>query len=177
MKSIEEVLDFADSIGLQVVETCDNTAGYPSGIQKAVIGFDNLISAKSFVEVSGKNCEVCLFKIRAGHHFFQNLGTMYRELTYSDYLNDLGDDYRLFDFDQELEAAKENLEYADGTVEDFALIMDIFDCYKREVDTLPDGYVLIYNSDNKELEQCPKTMMSYSEDVYTYTIGVAVRKD
>jgi len=173
MKTKEEILDNADCLGLQVVETCDNGAGYPSGISRAVIGFENFEAAKKFA--TENECEVCLFKIRAGHHFYQNLGWTYRVLTYKDYLNDLGDNYREFDFEQELAAAKENLEYAGGTVQDYEDLMEVFDGFKREVDNLPDDKVLIYNG--YKLEQCSSEMMSYSEDVYTYIVGVAVNGD
>lgn len=173
MKTNEEILDLAVSIGLQVVETCDNGSGYPSGIQKAIIGFDLYAQAEKFIEHEN-NCEICLFKIWDGHHFYQNLGRKYEPLSYNDYLNDLGGDYRLFDFDIEFEGAIEGLKERGASFEDYAEMIERFGKWQKEIETT-DDCVFIYNG--YSIEECPLEMMSYREDVYSYVIGVAIRDD
>ena len=171
MKTKSEVLEAAELLNLQTIETCDNGRSYPSGLNEAVIGFENIEAAKDFA--TENNCEVCLFKIRAGHHFYQNLGWTNDGLTYRDYLDNLGDNYREFDLHEEFKAIIDNLSNSfDVTIDDYAYVIDLFRNYEQEVNDLSDDKVLIYNG--HILESFPKQTMSYREDVYTYVVGVAV---
>ena len=160
-------LENAEKKHLEFVETCDNQAGYPRGIKQAFIGFENFANAEDFAEEN--NCDVVLLKIRAGHQFYYDMGKCYKPLTYNDYLNDLGENYREFDFNNEFAAALENMP-SDSSFEDYIELIEKFSKFKFECDMLDEESVLIYNG--YTLQEFPKETMRYSEDVYTYVIGV-----
>lgn len=175
MKTKEEILEKAELLGLQVIETCDNARGYPSGINKAIIGFNDFKDAQNFAIENTESKEVHLFKIRDGHHFYQNLGWKIRPLSAGDYVNDLGMNYRFFsDFDQEFEAAIDNLQYFKAGFDDYLTLIKRFETYKEIIDQLDDDSTLILNTNDNTLEEVKNELMGYSEDVYTYIIGVAL---
>lgn len=174
-KNKTEIMEKAELLGLQIIETCDNPRGYPSGLKKAIVGFENFNQAQEFAIENTESKELHLFKIRDGHHFYQDLGWKIRPLSAEDYLNDLGINYRFFsDFDQEFEAAVDNLQYFKSGFDDYLTLIKRFETYKEIVNQLDDDSILILNTNDNTLEEVKNELMGYNEDVYTYIIGVAL---
>ena len=171
-KNKTEIIANAIFCGFREIEVCDNARGYPSGLTKAIVGFENFNQAQEFAKEN--DLDVCLFKIRDGHHFHHSLGTTFEPLTYIDYLNDLGDNYRIFDFDTEFKAAMENLDCSDANIDDYKNVIMQFEEYREIASYIDNDSILIYNSESKTIEEVKKVLMGYNEDVYNYIIGVAL---
>ena len=81
--------DLAYENGLELVEVTQGMNGYPSGLYKAVAGFESFEDAEDFAkDVNGEMVDLCK---RDGHQFWSNCGRVWQEwkLTAEDY----GDDY------------------------------------------------------------------------------------
>lgn len=171
----EDLLHQASEDGLQIVETCDNSRGYPSGIKKAIIGFETYKDGADFIadNMSG-NVYMSLLKIRDGHHFYQDQGWKYESFTCYDQIADMGDDWNE-DTPQELfEARMQDIDSESSSYfEDVKNLVDncepLFDAYE---DMDQETEVMVTNG--FEYEIILKTMMSYSEDVYRYIIGIVI---
>lgn len=148
--------------------TTEGMNGYPQNLKEFVYGFETFKEAEQYATEHKKN--VCLFKIRDGHNFYKNLGETIEPLTIYDYLSDLGDDYSSFDFEYEKTALSEKLEEIDDVDEVRTLIQNFSELLEKQED-LNDGEMIILHL-NQYYETCNEVLMSYSEDVYSYVIGV-----
>jgi len=163
---------------LKIVEITHAYNDYPKNLgDLAVIGFDNYDEAYEYAnKYSG---EISLLKTRDGWHFWHNLGYRGNPLTCNDYLNDLGDDYSLMNRKDAINIFKLRMTEAINAFDgDFK---DLDDIYKNYEETFEHIYCL--NDDENVIcyletyyETVKDTMMSYHEDVYTYTIGVVFTK-
>lgn len=76
--------DLAYENGLELVTITQGMNGYPSGLYKAVSGFESFEDAEDFAkEVNG---EVVLLTKRDGHQFWTNNGRQYEPLEQADYI-------------------------------------------------------------------------------------------
>ena len=143
-----------------------------------VIGFDNFAEAealKNEFEQQGLDAEICLLKRRDGWHFWKNMGRKYKPLTVQDYINDLGDDYFIYCPENDFDILKQKIQ----DVTDVESIIELVENYtkaKNEYDSLEEDEVLIM-CQNIPYEQCKKEMMSYYEDVWTWSIAVVVNTE
>lgn len=71
-KHIEDWLDYADSLGLQVVEVTEGMNGYPKNLSNAVIGFDTWEDAEDFAKETER--QIVRMTKRDGHQFWYSSG-------------------------------------------------------------------------------------------------------
>lgn len=164
----QDFINDAESLGLEVKTTTEGQNGYPSNLKKFITGFDNFTQAQEFA--SNRGLEVCQFRKRDGHEFWQNRGCQFEPLDIHDKVSDLGDDYEILDYDTELEALKERI----NDSESFEQIQEFtskFETIQNEFEILEENESIILNC-GEYYETCKNKMLSYSEDVYTYCIGV-----
>ena len=67
-----DILDKAESLGLEIIETTPDANGYPSNLKKAVIGFEDMESAENFAKENGLRVEI--FRRRAGWQLWCRTG-------------------------------------------------------------------------------------------------------
>ena len=78
--------DLAYENGLELVEITQGMNGYPSGLYKAVSGFESFEDAECFAdEVNG---EVVLLSRRDGHQFWVNHGRQYEPLERAKFIDE-----------------------------------------------------------------------------------------
>ena len=169
---IEDWLDYADSLGLEIVEVTEGMNGYPKNLSKAVIGFDTWQDAEEFAKETGR--EIVRITKRDGHQFWWSEGREFEPLkpTVAWY----GDTYEAFESqDQWWESEKEFLQelFANGISSE---------AFKDEINRL----IEIYNTfdgleDNEQVvteshafpEIVPiETMRWHDKDVTDYVIAV-----
>ncbi len=146
---------------LQVVETTEGANGYPLFLKKAVIGFENFNACENWRDKNCPDCEIEAFKIRDGWHFYEGIGRTYDSFTYYDYLSGLGDDWNLCDEVYMKELMNEQF---------YSQVLD-------ELRTVKDGEVLLVNISSCCTEVVKERFMKYSEDVWTYAIGISIPKE
>lgn len=162
-----------DKEGLKLIQINTEGNDYPRGLGSyGAIGFDTYEDAEKFAEENGG--EVYIFETRAGHTFWRAKGNKYEALTAQDYINDCNDNVNVVCIESETEhfweAVKETQEN-----EDFESLLKIIDKQKEAIDffeNLPEDETPIYDGNCDSYESVPNTMMHYSEDVYTYAVGV-----
>ena len=84
MKTRTEERAYED--GLELVTITQGMNGYPSGLYKAVAGFESFEDAESFAD--DVNGEVVLLSRRDGHQFWTNNGRQYEPLFTAHYIDD-----------------------------------------------------------------------------------------
>jgi hypothetical protein len=159
---IDNILEAADYEGLKVCETTEGMNGYPKNIKKCIIGFDTFKDVEDFVEKYGGT--ISGFKKRDGHHFYKNEGSVFRPYSVEDFIQLYGDNGRIiYDVDEEIIAVKES-----GNDEQF--IEDEIWSLETLKEELTDDTVIVQLDGRNEIMN--KECISFSEDVYSYVIGV-----
>lgn len=159
----------------QKIEITQSSNGYPKHIKPAYIGFNSYEEAEEF-QNQFENSEICLFHKKDGWHFWENTGKMHRPLTYKNYLSDLGDNYNIYNEDQELERLKEMLSYCDDTNQMQTLIDNYNELLKKiKYDSDKDNIIILY--ENRFYDEVPENMMGYYHDTHSYSIGVLLNEE
>lgn len=158
MKTINELTKIDITSGIN---------GYPEDVRIGYIGFNNIDEAIKFAEEVGGN--VVLFKKRDGWHFWNNGGSKLEELTASDYVDDLGDNYHIASVADTKDTIRELLQTLEGE--------ELIDALKKQIEILEELEKAEYDETvicgyGSYYETCKDKMMSYHEDVWTYEIGV-----
>jgi hypothetical protein len=170
MKTRNEILEAAGDFS--TIEITHGINGYPQGLGDiGVVGFDNFEEAEDFARLW--ELETHLFKKRDGWQLWEDAGRKFESLTYQDYLKDLGDNYSEsttedYSIDTLKERISEDLEEAAGIIANAIELRD-------EVACCPDDEVVLVNC-GKYFETVSRQLMSYHEDVWTYTVGVLIPK-
>lgn len=136
-----------------------------------LLGFDTLADAETFADSIGS--EVCLFTKRDGHHFWHNAGNMVRALTPDDYVKDLGENYNICDENLVCESIKDVIDSFEGK-ELIAYLRAQVELLE-EIEKAGKGQTVICSNGFNYYDTVPDEMMSYHEDVTTYSIGVIIR--
>jgi len=177
MKSKEQILEIAKNNDLKVVEITYGSNGYPSGLgDNAIIEFEDYNQALNFAETHG--LETHLFKIRDGWHFWTDMGSKHKALTYQDKLDDLGDNYNLFEPDYNV-MHDQLTEMSLTEIDDLIVIREKINSWMEQIEefeALDEDEILIVGY-GTHYDTCEKEMMQYSEDVWTYAVGVFVPKE
>ena len=163
-----ELLEACEADGIDYSETTSAANGYPKNVKRFFHGFNNFQDAEKFAETH--SLEVCLFQKRAGEHFWQNKGYKNEPLTINDLVADLGDNYAIFDYDNDFAAFLERVAEA----EDFETVENLYNSFvtlKDEHETLGENESVI-RCLNNYYDTYENEMMSYEEDSKYYLIGV-----
>jgi hypothetical protein len=183
--------DLADAYHLQLIHAATEKTvrgfGLPSmNSPKHVIGFKSYEQAVQFVKEWGG--VISLYERRDGASMYTNRGEQNRALTYEDYLQDAGDNYRVYaNTAEDIQARKEHLLIL-LEEEDFAGVSDYIlqaEELVRAAENLPDeDFVCIakYSPSKSDAGNnlfpwvfhvyMPHETMTYKEDVTTYYVGV-----
>lgn len=159
----------------QKIEITQGSNGYPKNIKPAYIGFNSYEEAEEF-KTQFENSEICLFHKKDGWHLWENKGKINRPLTYQNYLSDLGDNYNIYNEEQELEHLKEMLSYCDDTEQMQTLIDNYNELLKKiKYDSDKDNIIILY--ENRFYDEVPENLMGYYHDTHTYSIGVLLNEE
>lgn len=171
MKTYNDYAQLTSDNNLKCEHITGSANGYPTPYLGAFIhGFDNFDEALVFAENNDGQTVLC--KKRDGWNTVTLHSVMFRELNYKDYLEDLGELYRVIN--------KDEIFYLLSELQDSGLDCDLLADELRDIAKLSDqlnecegnNEVLIKNMDTDEYFTSKKTMMSYHEDVWTWTVGV-----
>jgi len=148
---------------LQLVTTTEGVNGYPLNLNKAVIGFEDFNACENWRDKNCPDFEIEAFKIRDGRHFYEIIGRAFDSFSYFDYLSELGEDWELYDEVYIKELMNENEQFCSQVLD--------------EARTVKDGEVLLVNISACCTEVVKERLMEYSEDVWTYAIGIFIPKE
>ena len=164
--------DLAYENGLELVEITQGMNGYPSGLYKAVSGFESFEDAEDFAkEVNG---EVVLLTKRDGHQFWSNHGRTYEGIERARYIDE--EEYKGFKKALDFESwAKEDIEEMVRMGEDIFSIQDTLDrmCeVYMEIDDMSEGSIAIVGNDYSYYIEDEYVTKLHDNDVTTYMIAV-----
>ena len=137
-------------------------------LRHITINFDSFDEAWQFAK--DNSAKVCLFSKRDGQEFWQNHGEKLQPLTSDDYLTILGDNYQEYSEETVKELYKEALTDAVAQF-DFDWIQLLMHNYEQIQAEVDDDKAVIMQG-RTHYKTVDREMMSYHEDVTTYTIGV-----
>jgi hypothetical protein len=173
MKNLENFNQAIENEGLKWIQINSDSNDYPKGLGSyGAIGFDDYKQAEKFAEENGG--DIVLFQTKGGHTFWRNKGNKYEPLTSDDFLNDCNDDVYEVYTKGHLEAFEERIKKAVAE----ELFEEIEEAYKNLVDfkevleNKQDDEIVYYDGNSNSFNTCKIEMMSYSQDVYTYAVGV-----
>lgn len=171
--TLENFIQETEDNNLRLIQINTDANDYPRGLGSyGAIGFDTFKDAEDFCAENGG--EVCSFKTRGGHTFWRNEGAKYEPFTAQDYINDCNDYVNEVCIKSETEHFWIEVKEAQEN-EDFERLLIIVDKQKQAIDffeNLPEDETPYYNGNSDSYGSISTTMMQYSEDVYTYAIGV-----
>lgn len=170
-KSQSEVIDLAKSAGLKIIEINHADNDYPKGLGEfGIIDFENFEDAEKFANENG--CEVHRFQTRDGWHFWHDKGSAFEPYEAENFIEKLGDNYYEASEEQEADLIRdtnlEGQELIEFLKERIKILEELEKANKNQV--VICGYGRYYDT-------VDSTMMAFSEDVYTYAIGVLVPND
>jgi len=148
---------------LQLVTTTEGVNGSRLNLNKAVIGFEDFNACENWRDKNCTDCEIEAFKIRDGRHFYEEIGRAFESFDYFDYLSELGEDWEQYDEVYMRELMNENDQFCSHVLD--------------EARTVKDGEVLLVNISARCTEVVKERFMAYSEDVWTYAIGIFIPKE
>ncbi len=148
------------------------------GGSPAMIGFKNYEEAEKFAE--DNDGIVARLRTRSGSGYYEQLGDKNELFDYFEYAEDLGLEHECYENNEQerlldsiknyLEDDLTNLDEMEG-IENFVELAKKSQKITEEFATLTNGQVMILNG-LEIFEVVPEKMMSYSEDVWTYHVGV-----
>ena len=159
--------------GLELVTITQGMNGYPSGLYKAVSGFESFEDAEDFAkEVKG---EVVLLTKRDGHQFWTNNGRQYEPLERVDYIDE--ESYIAF-IDEDnfeywaLDELKAKLEMEDNLFDLRSAINEMCSTY-NEIANRCGGDITIVDKKDFTCERVREFVTRiHDDDVTTYMLAV-----
>lgn len=165
-----EILDKADSLGYEIIETTDNCNGYPSNLKKAVIGFEDFEDAEHFAKENGG--EIIKLRRKAGQQLWSR-GSRAFEPFYMSKVYDDDPCYEMY-FCGDEERFTDNVKGQIAEMNDFALIQSFVE-EKAEIwdefCTLGENEFILVK-DGKLEGVIEEERMDYEYDSTYYRIGV-----
>jgi len=171
--TLESFIQQIEDSNLRLIQINTDANDYPKGLGSyGAIGFNTFKDAEDFCKKNGG--EICQFKTRQGHTFWRKIGESFQAFDYTYYLDKCNDNVNYTTLSDEKERFFEQLK---DVIEekDFEQLEDRINKHKiclNFFDRLNGDEVAIYNGNNDTLESCKHEFMQFSEDVYTYSIGV-----
>lgn len=162
--------EIAEVNGLEYIETVDNGNGYPSGIEGAIIGFDNFEQAERLAE--RYNLSTYEFFKKDGWQLWARKGNVYSP--FENGSSDYGDDYDEFGKMTESEFVEEWVKPLFPDCSSFDEIKKIISEKEElfaEIESLGEGEIVIAKN-GEYYETIDKVSMSFYHDTKHYVIGV-----
>jgi hypothetical protein len=173
MITLENFINEVDKNNLKLIQINSEENDYPNGIGSyGAINFENYHEAEIFCNRYGG--EICSFRTRQGHTFWRNQGNAYKSFSYEDYLNKCNDNVYITTIKDQEERFWEQLK---DIIEnkDFNELLNIVNQRKENIEymnSVEDNQIIYYDGNSDTLNNIRYTFMQFSEDVYTYAIGV-----
>lgn len=166
-----DIIDRAESLGLEIIETTKQGNGYPSNLRKAITGFEDFKAAEKFAEENGLRVEK--FHKKAGWQLWVRSGDWTTESFYMPSVYDGDPNYQLYfcgDEENFTESVKEQI----AELNDFALIQEFVEQKAQIWDEFgclgEDEFILVKDGELDCVED--KYRMEYEYDSSYYVIGV-----
>lgn len=166
---IQETLDN----NFRLIQINTDANGYPKELGSyGAIEFNTFKDAEDFCAKNGG--ETCQFMTRQGHTFWRKIGESLQAFDYTYYLDKCNDNVNYTTLSEETERFFEQLKdvIEDKDFEELENRINKHKICLNFFDKLKDDEVAIYNGNSDSLESCKHEFMQFSEDVYTYSIGV-----
>lgn len=164
----------AEKQGLSLIETTDQMNGYPSNTKMAIVGFDTFEQAEEIAKEY--NLSIKVFKKRDGWQLWYRTGnTAYEPFNNEEFLQEIdnieiytcGEEWRYTDRIKGLIEGLDNLDVIKTLVDNCHKVYEEFATLGEEQMIIIDSSVSI-----SECEIGERFSMSYTEDVYSYEIGL-----
>lgn len=172
MKNNISIEDIAYNGGFELIESVKGGQnGYPSGIKKGIVGFENFEDLQRYADKYG--LIPCTFHKRDGWHLYERKDTPYQPLQIS--ASDYGDDYKQFtnSISQEEFLEQEVLPVLPSTT--FDDIITFVHKYEEVFDHIcvaDDDELVIMDFCGNYVETVQAETMQWSHDTHTYVIGL-----
>lgn len=164
------ILDRAEELGYEIIETTSEGNGYPSNLKKAVIGFEDFEDAENFAKENGG--EIIDLKRKAGQQLWSRGGRAF-EPFYMSKIYDNDPCYEMY-FCGDEERFTDNVKEQIAELNDFALIQALIE-EKTEIwdefCTLGENEFILVK-DGKFEDVIEEERMAYEYDSTYYRIGV-----
>lgn len=165
-----DILDRAEELGYEIIETTSEGNGYPSNLKKAVVGFENFEDAENFVKENGG--EIIELKLKAGQRLWSRGGRAFESFNmHNVYDNDpcyemyfCGDEERFTDNIKEQIAELNDFALIQSFIEEKAEIWEQFSMLGEE------EFILVKDGIFEDVIE--KERMDYEYDSTYYAIGV-----
>lgn len=171
-KHIEDWLDYADNLGLEIVEVTEAKSGYPKNLSKAVIGFDAWEDAEGFAKETER--QIVRMTRRDGHHLWFSEGRTFEPLKPTEEW--YGDEYRTYDNEADwFEDAKEVLSAVLPDIEDIdglqSMVNDMWEI-RNEFDKQKADEMIVLRGRTLYGTQKKQCLRWHDTDVTSYVIAV-----
>lgn len=169
-----DILERAESLGYEIVETTSDGSGYPRNLKKVIAGFLDFDEAESFVKENGG--EIIELSRKAGQQLWSRGGRRYEPFDMRKVYEDVPNCEMYFCGDEErfTELVKTRV----AGLDDFDLIRkyveDMDDVWSAISSLLDDEFVVVMDEVNYHTEDIIK--MGYEYDSTYYVIGVIVNE-
>ena len=171
MTKEEKIEQFIEENNLKRIEITTGNNGYPQNLRKAIIGFDNYKQLEEFTSLKeDKEWNECqIFRKRDGWQLYENRGYTFESFTINDYINKVNDCYEV-NITTEIEYLTDGIK---DNIDDLEIIKD----YNNRLESLltiyeelEDNQTIIW--DREEYDIWDDEFMSFSEDVWSYNLGI-----
>ena len=156
--------------GLKRIEITQGKNGYPSGLQDALIGFDNIEHAQLIAEKYGLS--VRKFHQKEGWLLWEDMGQCFNDIEVTSEM--YGDNYNLFHKMEEEDFFSLEIDELINQFDNFADLEQFIENKKEiweEIEVMEDDEVVI-TSYGSYSETVKDNRMIWSHDTHTYVIGV-----
>lgn len=165
--------DLAYELGLEFVEVTQGMNGYPSGLYKAIAGFESFENAESFArQVNG---EVVLLTKRDGHQFWYNNGRQWEALERAKFIDENEECVFTDDLSFESWAREELREKLDCDIDVYSLQVIVNDICSAmdKIACMDDSEVAVVGKSEYDCYVYPKyDTHIHDDDVTDYMIAV-----
>lgn len=165
-----DILDRAEELGYEIVETTSDGNGYPRNLKRAIIGFADFTRAEEFAKEN--NGEIIELKRKEGQQLWSRGSRMYEAFDMRKVYEDIPNCEMYFCGDEE--RFTELVKTIVAELDDFAVIRkyieDMDDVWSAISSLWDDEFVVVMDEVNCHTED--RIKMGYEYDSTYYSIGV-----
>ena len=171
-----DFIKLAEEKGLELVEVTQGMNGYPKGVYKAIVGFEDFQEAESLAEEFG--LEIVELRSRDGWQFYEELGRRYEPFAASEAYRDEYDLWPRMSYADYI--SQEDVLGTLADAEDFDEMEANLDRYKRifeEIELLENGELVAVLRETGEAERVKEYTCHYHYDVWRHEIALVNHED
>ena len=170
-----DFIKLAEEKGLELVEVTQGINGYPRGVYKAIVGFEDFQEAEDLAEEFG--LEIVELRSRDGWQFYEELGRRYEPFAASEAYRDEYDLWPRITYAEYI--SQEDVLGTLATAEDFDEMTAMLERYKEifeEIELLESDELVAVHRESGEAERVKEYTCHYHYDVWRHEIAL-VNKD